>query len=109
MNAHNKTQITDARINSALKKNSSCDSPILNIAHNSSDASSSATKILKDSHKESFNISTLFFTVYSPKITINTHTYKDEHTHDFTHRFALIFQSTFVLAHLRSKRSFQGL
>ena len=29
--------------------------------------------------------------------------------HAFTHRFARIFQSTFVSAHSRSKRSFQGL
>ncbi|KAG5631228.1 hypothetical protein H5410_002945 [Solanum commersonii] len=29
--------------------------------------------------------------------------------HNFTHRFARIFQSTFVSAHSRSKRSFQGL
>ncbi|KAG5595634.1 hypothetical protein H5410_036866, partial [Solanum commersonii] len=37
------------------------------------------------------------------EITYNSHTQKDEHLHDSTHRLALIFQSTFVLAHARSQ------
>ncbi|KAG5599997.1 hypothetical protein H5410_031367 [Solanum commersonii] len=91
MNAHNKTQLTHARINCALK-DSSCDSPlskILKFTIFASNVSSSSTKAPESN-------ATLTLT------KMNT-------MHNFTHRFALIFQPTFVSAHSRSKRSFQGL
>ncbi|KAG5586056.1 hypothetical protein H5410_046490, partial [Solanum commersonii] len=59
---------------------------------------SSSTKEIKCSHTNNDSI-----------IKINAHTHKDKHNHDFTHRFALIFQLTFSSAHLRSKRSFPRL
>ena len=37
-----------------------------------------------------------------------THTHKDKHMHDSTHNFALIFQSTLVSTHSRSKRSIKA-
>ena len=52
MNAHNKTQLTHARINCALK-DSSCDSPLsktLKFTILASNASSSSTKVLKCPH-----------------------------------------------------------
>uniref|UniRef100_M1DRH4 Uncharacterized protein n=1 Tax=Solanum tuberosum TaxID=4113 RepID=M1DRH4_SOLTU len=116
MNAHNKTQLTHARINCALK-DSSCDSPLSKIIKFTildSNASSSSTKVLKFPHTKNDSIFTHNgSTIYSSGITINTHTHththKDEHMDDFTHRFSLIFQPTLVSAHSRSQRSFQGL
>ena len=82
MNAHNKTQLTHARINCALK-DSSCDSPlpkILKFPMLASNASSSSTKVLKCPHNKVDSIFTHNGSIiYSSEITINTHTYKDEH------------------------------
>lgn len=75
-----------------------------------SNASSNTTKVLKCPHNKDDSIFTHYSsTINSSGITHDSHTHKDEHMHDFTHRFALIFQSTFVSAHSRSKRFFQGL
>ncbi len=112
MNAHNKTQLTHARINCALK-DSSCDSPLpknLKFTILASNASSSSTKVLKCPHTKNDSIFTHNgSTINVSEITNNTHTHKDEHMHDFTHRFALIFQSTFDLAYSRSKKVFSRL
>uniref|UniRef100_M1DG64 Uncharacterized protein n=1 Tax=Solanum tuberosum TaxID=4113 RepID=M1DG64_SOLTU len=111
MNAHNKTQLTHARINCALK-DSSCDSPLskmLKFTILALNASSSSTKVLKFPHNKDDSIFTHnSSTIYSSRITSDSHTHKDEHMHDFTHRFALIFQSTLDSAHSRSKRSFKA-
>ncbi|KAG5606422.1 hypothetical protein H5410_027914, partial [Solanum commersonii] len=107
MNAHNKTQLTHARINCALK-DSSCGSPLskmLKFIILASNASSSSTKVLKCPHDKDDSIFTYNSSnIYSSRITYDSHTHKDEHIHDFTHRFALIFQSTFLSAYSRSKR-----
>ncbi|KAG5586284.1 hypothetical protein H5410_046718 [Solanum commersonii] len=99
-------------INCVLK-DSSCDSPlskILKFTILASNASSSSTKVLKYPHnKDALIFTHNSSTIYSSGIKYNSHTHKDEHMHDFTHRFALIFQSTLVSAHSRSERSFQGL
>ncbi|KAG5610541.1 hypothetical protein H5410_021822 [Solanum commersonii] len=79
MNAHNKTQFTYARINCVLK-DLSCDTPlpkILMLAILATCASSSSTK--------------------NATLTLK----KRNTMHAFTHRFALIFQSTFDSAYLR--------
>ena len=63
MNAHNKTQLTHARINCALK-DSSCDSPlskILKFTILASNASSSSTKVLKCPHNKDDSIFTQNF------------------------------------------------
>ncbi|KAG5582322.1 hypothetical protein H5410_052949 [Solanum commersonii] len=89
MNAHDKTQFTCAKINCALKDSSS-DSLIsknLILTILASIASSGSTR-------ESYATLTL------TKMKI---------MHAFTHRFTRFFQSTFVLAFSRSKRSFQGV
>ncbi len=60
MNAHKKTQLTDARINCALK-DSSCDPPLpkkLKLAILASNASSSSTKIFKCPHTKNDSIFT---------------------------------------------------
>ncbi|KAG5599028.1 hypothetical protein H5410_030398 [Solanum commersonii] len=78
------TQLTDARINCALK-DLSCDSPlskILKLTILASNASSSSTKVLKCPHARNDSIITHNgSTIYSSGITINTHTHthKDEH------------------------------
>ncbi|KAG5610086.1 hypothetical protein H5410_021367, partial [Solanum commersonii] len=85
MNAHNKTRFTYARINCVLK-DSSCDTPLPNIlmlAILASCASSSSTK--------------------NPESDATLTPKKRNTMHFFTHRFALIFQSTFNSAYLRSK------
>ena len=112
MNAQNKAQLTHAMINCALK-DSNCDSPLskmLKFTILASNASSSSIKVLKCPHNKDDSIFTHNSSkIYSSGITYNSHTHKDEHMHDFTHRFALIFQSTIVSAHSRSKKYFQGL
>ena len=109
MNEDKKTQLTHARINCALK-DSSCDSPLSKILKCTilvSNASSGSTKVLKCPHnKDDSIIRHNSSTIYSSGITYNSHTHKDEHMHDFTHRFALIFQLIFGSAHSRSKRYF---
>ncbi|KAG5580821.1 hypothetical protein H5410_051448 [Solanum commersonii] len=111
MNAHNKTQLTHAKINCALK-DSSCDLPlskILKFTILASNASSSSTNVLKCPHnKDDFIFTHNSSTIYSFGITYNSHTHKDEHMHDFTQRFALIFQAKLISAHLRSQRSFKA-
>uniref|UniRef100_M1CYG8 Uncharacterized protein n=1 Tax=Solanum tuberosum TaxID=4113 RepID=M1CYG8_SOLTU len=112
MNEHNKTQLTHAKINCALK-DSRFDSPlskILKFTILASNASSRSTKVLKNPHDKDDSIFTdNCSTIYSSGITYNSHTHKDEHMLDLTHRFALIFQPTIVSPHSRSERSFQGL
>ena len=83
MNAHNKTQLTHARINFALK-DSSCDSTlsmILKFTILASNASSSSTKVLKCLHNK--KIDSIFThyssTIHSSEIKCNAHTHKDEH------------------------------
>ncbi|KAG5585675.1 hypothetical protein H5410_046109 [Solanum commersonii] len=82
MNAHNKTHFTHAKINCALK-DSSCESPLSK---------------------------NLFFTILALNTTSKSNatlTLTRMNTiHNFTHRFARIFQSTFVSTHSISKRSF---
>ncbi|KAG5632086.1 hypothetical protein H5410_003803 [Solanum commersonii] len=79
MNAHNKTKLTHARINRALK-DSSCDSPLSNILKCTilaSNASSSSTKVLKCPHNKDHSIFTHnSTTIYSFEITYNSHTHK---------------------------------
>ncbi|KAG5615715.1 hypothetical protein H5410_015539 [Solanum commersonii] len=48
------------------------------------------------SHKDDSIFTRNGSTLYSSGITYNSHVHKDEHIHDLTHRFARIFQSTFV-------------
>ena len=82
MNAHKKTQLTNARINCALK-DSSCDSPLsktLKLTILASNASSSSTKVLEFPHAKNDSIFTHNgSTIYSFGITINTHTHFDKH------------------------------
>ncbi|KAG5580278.1 hypothetical protein H5410_050905, partial [Solanum commersonii] len=82
MNAHKKTQITQARINCALK-DLSCDSPlskILKFTILASNESSSSTNLLKCPHTKNDSIFTHNgSTINNSGITINTHTHKDEH------------------------------
>ena len=112
MNAHNKTQLTHARINCALK-GSSCDTPlpkILKFTILASNASSSSTKVLKCPHTKNNSIFTYNGSQYKDPESNETLTLTKMNTmHDFTHRFSCIFQSTLTSAHSRSKRSFQGL
>ncbi|KAG5580206.1 hypothetical protein H5410_050833, partial [Solanum commersonii] len=85
MNIHKKIQITYAQINCVLK-DSSCDTPLLEIlvpAILATCASSSSTK----NHQS------------DATLTLK----KRNIMHVFTHRFALIFQSTFDSAYSRSK------
>ncbi|KAG5610342.1 hypothetical protein H5410_021623 [Solanum commersonii] len=80
-------------------KDSNCDSPIstnLMLTILASNASSSSTIVSKCSHTNFELDATLTLT-------------KKNIMHAFTHRFARIFQSTFVLVHSRLKRSYQGL
>ena len=75
-----------------------------------SNASSSSTKVLRCTHNKYDSLFTpISSTIYSSGITYDSYTHKDEHTHDFTNRFALIFQSTFASTHSISQRYFQGL
>ncbi|KAK6787585.1 hypothetical protein RDI58_016110 [Solanum bulbocastanum] len=63
MNAHNKTKLTHARINCALK-GSNCDSPLSKIFKFTilaSNASSISTKVLKYPHNKDDSIFTQFF------------------------------------------------
>ena len=94
MSAHNKTQLTHARINCALKY-SSCVSPLWNILKLiilASNASSSSTKVLKCPNNKDHSMFTHNFSIiYCSRTTYISLTDKDEHIDDFTHRFALIF------------------
>ncbi|KAG5590447.1 hypothetical protein H5410_040961, partial [Solanum commersonii] len=86
MNAHNKTEITHAKINYVLK-DSSCDTQlpkILMLAILATCACSSSTK-----NQESDSM----------RILIKRNT-----MHVFTHRLSLIFQLIFILAHSRLKK-----
>ncbi|KAG5606055.1 hypothetical protein H5410_027547 [Solanum commersonii] len=109
MDAYNKVQLTHAMINCALK-DSNCDSPLskmLKFTILASNASSSSTKVLKYRHiKDDSLFTQSSSTIYSFGIAYDSQTHKDELMHDFTLRFSLIFQSTFVSAHSRSQRSF---
>ncbi|KAG5580039.1 hypothetical protein H5410_050666 [Solanum commersonii] len=99
MNAHNKTQFTYAKIKCALK-DSSCDSPIsknLMLTILASNASSSSTKVFKCPHTRSDSIfihNVLQFKSWESNATLTLT--KMNTMHIFTHRFAHIFQSTFV-------------
>ncbi|KAG5630079.1 hypothetical protein H5410_001796, partial [Solanum commersonii] len=89
MNIYNKSQSTYAKFNHVVK-DSSCDTPlpkILIIAILATCENSSSTK----------------------RIICNAHTKKRNTIHVFTHRFVLIFQSTFELAYSRSKKVFSRL
>ena len=57
-----------------------------------SNVSSRSTEVLGFPHDKDDSIVThnFFATIYSSRITYNYHTHKDEHMHDFTHRFGLI-------------------
>ncbi|KAG5610237.1 hypothetical protein H5410_021518 [Solanum commersonii] len=98
---------THALINYALK-DSSCDSPLLRMLKFTilaSNATASSTKVVKCPYNKDDSILTHnFSTIHSSGSTYDSHTHKDEHMHDFTYRFALIFQSTFFSAHSRPKR-----
>ncbi|KAG5615781.1 hypothetical protein H5410_015605 [Solanum commersonii] len=73
-------------------------------------ASSSSTKVLKCPHnKDDCIFRHNSSTIYSFGITYDSQTHKDEHMHDFSHRLALIFQSTLVSAHSRSPKVFSRL
>ncbi|KAG5590042.1 hypothetical protein H5410_040556 [Solanum commersonii] len=103
MNAHNKTQLTYARINCALK-DSSCDLPLskmLKFTILASNASSSSTKVLKSTENKDDSIFTHNSSIiYSSGITYDSHTHKDEHIHDFTHR--LVTGLSVIYGHLGS-------
>ncbi|KAG5569048.1 hypothetical protein H5410_058814, partial [Solanum commersonii] len=106
MNAHKKTQLTHARINCALK-NSSCDSPlskILKFTILASNASSRSTMVLKCPHTKNDSIFTHNDSQFKALESNATLTLTNMNTiHDFTLRYAIIFQSTIVSAHSRSK------
>lgn len=75
-----------------------------------SNVSLSFTTILKCPHNKNDSIFTNnFLTNYSSRIIYNSHTPKDEHMHDFTQRFALIFKSTIVSSHSRYKNIFSRI
>jgi len=102
MNAHNKTQFTYAKIKCALK-DSSCDSPIstnLMLTILASNASSSSTIVFKCPHTKNDSIFTQKVSQFKALESNATLTLtKKNIMYDFTHRFARIFQSTFVSAH----------
>ena len=104
MNAHNKTQFTYAKIKCALK-DSSCDTPlpkILMLAILATCASSSSTKVLKCPYTKMIPYShTILQQFIVPKSHTTLTLTKMNTMHDFTHRFALIFQPTIVSAHSR--------
>ena len=108
MNAHDNTQLTHARINCALK-DSSCDSPLsrnLKLTILASNASSSSTKVLKCPHTKMIPYShTMVQQFIAPESQSTLTLKKINAMHDFTHRFARIFQLTFVLTFSRSQRS----
>ena len=112
MNAHNKTQFTYAKIKCVLKV-SSCDLPIstnLMLTILASNASSSSTIVFKCPHTKNDSIFTQKVSQFKALESDATLTLtKKNIMHNFTHGVARIFQSRFILAHSRSKRSFQGL
>lgn len=61
------------------------------------------------SHKEWFHIHTMVSQFKALESDTTLTLTKKNIMHNFTHRFSRIFQSTFVSAHSRSKRSFQVL
>ncbi|KAG5571596.1 hypothetical protein H5410_061362 [Solanum commersonii] len=111
INAHNKTQFTYAKIKCALK-DSSCDSLIstnLMLTILASNASSSSTVMFKCPHTKNDSMFTQWFHSLNLESDATLTLTKKYLMHAFTHRFSHIFQSTFILAHSRSKRSFKGL
>ncbi|KAG5631590.1 hypothetical protein H5410_003307, partial [Solanum commersonii] len=82
VNTHQKSQLTQARINFAFKV-STCESPLsknLELTILSSNASSSSTKEIKCPHKKNDSIFTdNGSTILSSGFKCNSHTHKDEH------------------------------
>ena len=104
MNAHNKTQLTLARINYALKY-SCCDTPlskIFKLTILSSNASWSSTKVIKCPQiKKDFMFTHNGSQFKVPESISLLKFTKTSIMHELTHRFARLFQSTFVSAHSR--------
>ena len=111
MNAHNKTQLTLARINCALK-GSSCDTPlskIFKLTTLSSNTCLISTTVIKYPHIKNDSIFTHNDSQFKVLESISTLILtKINIMHILTRRFVLIFQSTFISAHSETKRSFQG-